>query len=110
MVILKLKFQKWIIFIDLLYISFKQEYGITAVSLHPGYVRTDIFREFQNSPLKSFIYTLATPFLSVISKNCQQGAQTTIYCAVDEDVPKHNGKYFEYIKKYRFYHKKYILN
>jgi hypothetical protein len=35
-------------------------------------------------------------FYIAFSKTPTEGAQTTIHCAVDEDIPKHNGYYFRY--------------
>ena len=34
---------------------------------------------------------------AVFSKSSYEGAQTTIYCAVDDDVPKYNGYYFRFV-------------
>ena len=30
----------------------------------------------------------------MLFKTIRQGAQTTIHCAIDDDVPNHNGDYF----------------
>ncbi len=72
--------------------------GITAVSCNPGSVRTDIFNEAQS---RSIIYYLAYrviyPLLKLVYKNAEQGAQTIIYCAIDDKIPSLNGKYFRYL-------------
>lgn len=64
--------------------------GITSVSLHPGVVRTEIFRHFVSKYLVAMMY----PFIWLFLKDCKQGAQTTIYCAVNDDIVNHNGSYF----------------
>jgi retinol dehydrogenase-12 len=69
--------------------------GVTCVSLHPGGVRTDIWREYINGiNLRTFLSILLLPVYYLISKDARQGAQTTIHCAVDDSVPDSNGKYF----------------
>lgn len=69
--------------------------GITSVSLHPGGVRTDIAREYTSKRNWLWVlYMIFYPILYLMTKDCRQGAQTTIYCAIDDEVPNHNGKYF----------------
>lgn len=70
--------------------------GVTSVSLHPGTVRTEIFRGLQNNGLNFWfiMYTLFFPLLWIMGKDCKQGAQTTIHCAVADEIPEHDGKYF----------------
>jgi len=67
--------------------------GVTVNSLHPGLVKTDVFRypSFRNFIIRHFIL----PF----SKSAKEGAQTTIYLAVDEEVGKETGKYFSDCKE-----------
>ncbi|KAF2354661.1 Short-chain dehydrogenase/reductase SDR [Trinorchestia longiramus] len=64
--------------------------GVTAYSLHPGFVATEIF--YKNSPdLPSWFYKLA---VNLFSKDVEEGAQTTIYCAVDDAVADQSGLYY----------------
>lgn len=70
------------------------QFGVTAVSLHPGLVRTDIFRDYKGLSLKAIVMTLVLPIFWLTSKSSRAGAQTTIHCAVDSSIPSHNGKYF----------------
>lgn len=72
--------------------------GITAVSLHPGVVYTDIIsRELRKTfDWKWLLFNICKPLIWLCFKNCKQGAQTTIHCAVDDDVPNYNGKYFRF--------------
>ncbi|XP_053175140.1 retinol dehydrogenase 12-like [Scomber japonicus] len=66
--------------------------GVTAYSLHPGVIRTELGRHFwPTMPLwKRVIYT---PLLFFI-KSPTEGAQTTIYCAVEESLQKESGLYY----------------
>ncbi|KAI8128602.1 hypothetical protein FF38_09969 [Lucilia cuprina] len=67
--------------------------GVTVNALHPGVVDTELFRHmgFFNSFFASLIFKpLAWPFL----KSPQNGAQTTLYAALDEDLANVSGQYF----------------
>jgi len=60
---------------------------VTANSLHPGAVSTDLQR---HSILSS---TLVAPLRWYLFKDAEQGAQTSIYCAVAEEMEGVSGKY-----------------
>ena len=60
---------------------------VTANSLHPGAVSTDLQR---HSFLSS---TLVAPLRWYLFKDAEQGSQTTIYCAVAEEMEGVSGKY-----------------
>ncbi|CAJ1082644.1 retinol dehydrogenase 12%2C like [Xyrichtys novacula] len=62
--------------------------GVTAYSLHPGVVQTDLWRHL-NGP-QQFIMKMVSPF----TKNSTQGAQTSIYCAVEPSLEKESGGYY----------------
>lgn len=66
--------------------------GVTAYSLHPGVIRTELGRHFWPTvPLwKRVLYV---PFVFFI-KNPTEGAQTTIYCAVEESLQNESGLYY----------------
>ncbi|XP_008295185.1 retinol dehydrogenase 13-like [Stegastes partitus] len=66
--------------------------GVTTYSLHPGVVQTELGRHLWPSiPLwKRVVYT---PFMFLI-KNPTAGAQTTIYCAVEESLQNESGLYY----------------
>lgn len=75
----------------------KKDKGITAVSLSPGGVRTDILREVKNNiDWLWLLFNIFRPLFWLFYKNRKQGAQTTIHCAVDDDIPNNNGKYFRF--------------
>jgi len=70
--------------------------GVTANSLHPGVVRTELWRHMFDK--KSFwrraAETLMTPIMSMTFKTPEHGAQTSIYCAVAPELTAVTGKYF----------------
>ncbi|KAM8862021.1 WW domain-containing oxidoreductase [Synchiropus picturatus] len=63
-------------------------YGITSNALHPGNIMyTSIHRSWW---LMTLLFTLARPF----TKSMQQGAATTVYCAVAPELEGLGGMYF----------------
>lgn len=69
---------------------------VIATSLHPGGVRTEIWRNMFNSiNIRGLIAILTYPLILVVMKDCVEGAQTTLHCALDdEEVPNRRGEYF----------------
>ena len=74
--------------------------NVTAYTLHPGCIPTDLSKNtkhltrdqipvFAKPPLTWLLY-IFVPFL----KSRTAGAQTTIYCAVSEDLEGVSGKYY----------------
>ena len=61
--------------------------GVTAYAIHPGVIATEIAR---NSLTARFFYWFSSPFL----ESTVQGAQTSIYCAVQEGIEGLSGSYF----------------
>ena len=69
--------------------------GLTACSVHPGaLVTTDFGRE---SMLFRAAFWLASPF----TKNPNQGAATTVYCALHEPASEIAGGYFSHCQRAR---------
>ncbi|XP_034390927.1 retinol dehydrogenase 11-like [Cyclopterus lumpus] len=66
--------------------------GVTTYSLHPGIIRTELGRHFlPTMPLwKKVVYTA----LVFLIKSPTEGAQTTIYCAVEESLQNESGLYY----------------
>ena len=65
------------------------------MSLHPGVVNSDINREMEaNREWLWILSMIFRPFMWMLFKTIRQGAQTTIHCAIDDDVPNHYGDYF----------------
>jgi WW domain-containing oxidoreductase len=66
--------------------------GLTACSLHPGtLITTDIARNSR----AAFIMKLISP----LTKNTNQGASTTVFCAAYEKKENLGGQYFSHCKK-----------
>ncbi|XP_041353528.1 retinol dehydrogenase 13-like [Gigantopelta aegis] len=67
--------------------------GVTANCLHPGIVNTDLSRHMSIS--KSVVSGgILSPLKWFIMKTPIQGAQTTLFLAIDPSVEKVSGKYF----------------
>jgi len=62
--------------------------GVSAFALHPGAVKTEIWRNIK-APFRWLVKCFFLWF-----KNSQEGAQTSIYCAVQEGLEEHSGRYF----------------
>lgn len=67
--------------------------GINVYSLHPGVVRTELGRNYNTTiiPGATFFFRY---IMRLFIKNAEQGAQTTIYCAVDENAANETGLYY----------------
>ena len=69
--------------------------GVSVVSVHPGMVNSSIVRDLDKRLSVSTVLLLSLyPWFVYAAKTNWQGAQTTIHCAVDENIPAQNGKYF----------------
>merc|ERR1711971_228262 len=70
--------------------------GVNAYALHPGVINTELGRHLQDTfgPLV-VLWKLGMPFI----KTPENGANTTIYCAVDESIADHNGRYYSDCKE-----------
>ncbi len=64
--------------------------GITAYSLHPGTVRTNLDTGGGGGSLFTFLFKLAKPFMMSPKK----GARTSIYLATEPGIESLSGKYF----------------
>ena len=66
--------------------------GVTTYTLHPGVIYTEIFRD---APpwLQRFMASRIINWL--FFKTLKGGAQTSIYCAVDEQLSKESGFYYK---------------
>jgi NAD(P)-dependent dehydrogenase (short-subunit alcohol dehydrogenase family) len=62
--------------------------GVTANALHPGYVRTQIFRA------EGFLGWLLRRAAELFAMTPEEGAQTSIYLATAPDVEGQTGQYF----------------
>lgn len=67
--------------------------GITTYSLHPGAIASDLDRHLDSTMMRGtqfFIRNVMKYFI----KNVEQGAQTSIHCAVDEKAGTESGLYY----------------
>jgi len=62
--------------------------------LHPGLIPTEISRQWNiiNTlfPFRGYAYN----FLTLLFKSVEEGAQTTIYCLMDEKTANETGFYY----------------
>lgn len=63
--------------------------GISINCLHPGYIRTNMIRNFRKF-VKYFF-----PFISLFVKSPKRGAKTSIYCASSPEIEGVSGKYYK---------------
>lgn len=66
--------------------------GVTTYALHPGLIQTELGQHF--FPSLSLWKRLLFMPLYFFVKTPWQGAQTTIYCAVDESLQNTSGLYY----------------
>ncbi|XP_016957878.1 retinol dehydrogenase 12 isoform X3 [Drosophila biarmipes] len=67
--------------------------GVTVNALNPGIADTEIARNMIFFQTK-FAQTILKPFLWSVMKSPRNGAQTTLYAALDPDLEKVTGQYF----------------
>ncbi|XP_061602522.1 retinol dehydrogenase 13 [Cololabis saira] len=66
--------------------------GVTVYSLHPGVIRTELGRHL--FPSLALWKRVVASVVMTMFKSPWQGAQTTIYCAVDESLVNVSGLYY----------------
>ena len=72
---------------------------VTAVSVHPGWVRTDLAKH--SMPLFVQNYVLRPVFGLMGMIEPWQGAQTSLHALLSDDVTEHNGAFFSQTGIYR---------
>ena len=67
--------------------------GVTVYALHPGTVKSDIWRYWKlfHNP---FVKPLIQIMMFLFFKDIKQGTQTTIYCSVAEELEGISGLYY----------------
>jgi len=68
--------------------------NVKVVCLHPGAVRTELTRDIAKKWIFKVILAIARPF----QKSPEEGAQTTIYCALEDEEKLVGGAYYVDLK------------
>lgn len=66
--------------------------GVTVNCLHPGTIETDLLN---NSAFNKYFYRWLGPLKRFLLRTEEEGAQTTIYCALEPTLENISGKYFD---------------
>lgn len=73
--------------------------GVVAVSVHPGWVRTNLIKNSMPTWMQDWVLR---PFLRASGMiEPREGAQTTLFAVLAPDVAAHNGAYFSQTGMYR---------
>lgn len=72
-------------------LSFAVGTKVTANALHPGSVHSELVRH-------SFVMTWLWKIFSFFLKTPREGAQTSVYCAVAEELDSVTGQYFRWVQ------------
>jgi len=72
---------------------------VTAVSVHPGWVRTNLARNTMPVWVQSYLLRPMLGLAGMIEP--WQGAQTTLFATLDPSVADHNGAYYSQVGIYR---------
>lgn len=67
--------------------------GVTAYALHPGIIATNLFQHFSNTYIPGLTWSI-NKYTQYFGKTPRQGAQTTIYCAIDKKCVDESGLYY----------------
>mmetsp|Transcript_51770 Transcript_51770/g.128830 ORF Transcript_51770/g.128830 Transcript_51770/m.128830 type:complete len:249 (-) Transcript_51770:260-1006(-) len=68
--------------------------GVTAVSLHPGWVRTNLMKH----AMPGFVTAVLNPIFGMMGQiNSWMGSQTSLYCCLDDTIPSHSGEYYSQV-------------
>ena len=76
---------------------------VNVYCLHPGVINTDLWRHIghKGGVMAIVRAKIITFFLNSFFKTSESGAQTTIFCAVDESVENESGLYYSDCKETR---------
>jgi NAD(P)-dependent dehydrogenase (short-subunit alcohol dehydrogenase family) len=65
---------------------------VTAVSVHPGWIRSNLIKHTAPTWVQNVLLKPFSGLLTMMS--AEDGAQTTLHCLLDDDVPRHSGEYY----------------
>jgi NAD(P)-dependent dehydrogenase (short-subunit alcohol dehydrogenase family) len=66
--------------------------GVTAVSVHPGWIRSNLVKHTMPTWIQNVVLKPFGGLLGMLSY--EEGAQTTLHCLLDDEVPNHSGEYY----------------
>jgi len=66
--------------------------GVIAVSVHPGWVRSNLAAGMMPVWVQNVLMAPLSPLLTMM--NNRDGAQTSLHCLLDDEVPDHSGAYY----------------
>ncbi len=69
--------------------------GISVYVLHPGVISSEFARHMMDNWYGKIVH----PILGMVLKTPRQGAQTTLYCCLEESIAKESGKYYRDCKE-----------
>lgn len=73
--------------------------GVTAVSVHPGWVRTNLARHSMPVWVQNYILRPVFGLMGMIEP--WEGAQSSLHAALADDVSDHSGEYYSQLGVYR---------
>lgn len=69
--------------------------NVKAISLHPGViVTTELGRYMLERPIAKIAYFFIAPIIKYLSKSIVHGAQTTLYCTLEDQNSLEGGSYY----------------
>lgn len=68
-----------------------KDHGVTVVSIHPGVIHTELTRHI---PGADYLEKYGSFLMNNLMRSPVEGSQTTVCCAVDSELHRHNGQYF----------------
>ena len=66
--------------------------GVTVVSVHPGWIRSNLAKHVMPLWIQNVAMRPFSKMLGLLSY--EEGAQTSLHCLLDDDVPNHTGEYY----------------
>jgi len=70
--------------------------NVKVVSLHPGTVRTEVWRDMFPTKIGKFFFVVSlAPCIFIGMKSSKHGAQTSLHCCLADKDKLENGGYFE---------------
>ena len=63
--------------------------GVTSYAIHPGAVNTEMLQAYP------IVNAVLRNISGIIFKTLEEGAQTSLHCAIQEGLEEHSGDYFE---------------